>query len=121
MAKVKSNEQLTRLYDSLDDERKQSLSDYADFLLSKAGPVMKEVPPPDEIDRPEKETVVGAVKRLKTKYHMIESMTVFSAASALMTDHMVKGRDVVDVIDEMEDLFEKEYQKLVDSIDSSSQ
>ena len=59
------------------------------------------------------ETVVGAVKRLKTKYHMVESMTVFSAASALMTDHMVKGRDLVEVIDEMELLFEDAYNKLL--------
>jgi len=121
MTKIKSNDQLISLYDSLDDERKKSLCDYAGFLLAKDGPVVKEVPPPDDIERPESETVVGAVKRLKAKYHMIESMTVFSAASALMTDHMVKGRDVVEVIDEMEELFENEYQKLVDSIDSSSQ
>ncbi len=49
---------------------------------------------------------------------MIESMTVFSAASALMTDHMVKGRDVIEVIDEMEILFEQAYTKLVQENES---
>jgi len=30
-----------------------------------------------------------------------------------MTEHMVKGRDVVEVIDDMEILFENAYQKLL--------
>ncbi len=116
MSEVKSSEELMALYESLDKERQQSLSDFADFLLAKSGPVLKEVPPPEDIPRPEKETVVGAVKRLKLKYHMVESMSVFSAASALMTDHMVKGRDIVEVIDELENLFFDAYNKLLDEM-----
>jgi len=112
-SKVKSSQVLIDLYESMDDERKLSLCDFADFLYAKAAPVSREVPAPDDAPRPEEETVVGAVKRLKIKYHMIESMSVFSAASTLMTDHMVKGRDVVEVIDEMEILFEGAYDKLV--------
>ena len=110
---IKSSEILIELYESLDDERKRSLCEFADFLYAKADPVSKQIPSPEDIARPEKETVVGAVKRLKNKYHMVESMSVFSAASALMTDHMVKGRDVVEVIDEMEILFENAYKKLL--------
>lgn len=111
--KIKDSRALVELYDAMDDERKRSLCDFADYLYAQAEPVSKEVPPPDDVPRPEVETVVGAVKRLKTKYHMVESMTVFSAASALMTDHMVKGRDLVEVIDEMELLFEDAYNKLM--------
>ncbi len=120
MSKIKSSEQLVSLFESLDEGSKQSLSDFADFLLAKNGPVIKEIPSPQSIERPEKESVVGAVKRLKATYHMVESMTVFSAASALMTDHMVKGRDLVEVIDEMEELFEGAYKKLVDDIDEAN-
>ena len=119
MNAVKSSKKLIELYESLDKERQQSLSDFADFLLAKSGPILKEVPQPEDILRPEKETVVGAVKRLKLKYHMIESMSVFSAASTLMTDHMVKGRDVVEVIDEMETLFFDEYNKLLDKMNKT--
>jgi len=82
----------------MDEQRKLSLSDFAEYLYAKAPPVSKEIPPPEDIPRPEKETVVGAVKRLKSSYHMVESMTVFSQASSLMTDHMVKGRDLSEVI-----------------------
>lgn len=113
MNEVKSSDALIDLYESMDDERKRSLCDFADFLYAKADPISKEIPAPEDVPRPEKETVVGAVKRLKTKYHMVESMSVFSAASALMTDHMVKGRDIVEVIDEMEALFEEAYNKLL--------
>ena len=113
MNKIKTSKELIELYEAMDDERKLSLCDFADFLYAKAEPISKEVPEPDEIPRPEEETVVGAVKRLKATYHMVESMTVFSAASSLMTDHMVKGRDVVEVIDEMEALFEESYNKLL--------
>ena len=112
-SKIKSSQQLTSLYESMDDERKLSLCDFADFLYARAAPVSKEILPPEDVSRPQEETVVGAVKRLKIKYHMVESMTVFSAASSLMTDHMVKGRDVVEVIDEMEMLFESAYDKLL--------
>ena len=117
MSNIKSSKALIELYESLDDERKQSLCDFADFLYAKAGPVVKEIPAPEDVPRPEQETVVGAVKRLKTKYHMVESMMVFSAASSLMTDHMVKGRDLVEVIDEMEALFEDAYKKLLQDIE----
>lgn len=112
-SQIKDSKALIDLYESMDDERKLSLCDFADFLYAKAGPVSKEIAAPEDVPRPQEETVVGAVKRLKIKYHMVESMTVFSAASSLMTDHMVKGRDVIEVIDEMEVLFDDAYKKLL--------
>ena len=114
MSKIKSGQDLIDLYDAMDDERKKSLCDFADFLYDQADPISKIISPPEDSARPEEETVVGAVKRLKAQYHMIESMAVFSAASSLMTDHMVKGRDVIEVIDEMEILFEEAYKKLLE-------
>ncbi len=120
-SKSKSSQALIDLYESMDEERKLSLSDFADFLYAKAEPVVNEIPPPEDIPRPEVETVVGAVKRLKGKYFMVESMSVFSAASSLMTDHMVKGRDVIEVIDEMEILFERAYKELLQDIEQDSE
>ncbi len=112
---IKSGQQLLDLYEAMDDQRKQSLCDFADFLYAQADPVVKEIPEPAVIERPPQETVVGAIKRLKTTYHMVESMTVFSKASSLMTDHMIKGRDPVEVIDEMESLFEDAYKQLLEN------
>ena len=121
MNKIKSSLDLIDLYEAMDDSRKKSLSDFADFLYAQAEPITKEILPPDDVPRPEQETVVGAIKRLKVTYHMIESMAVFSEASSLMTDHMVKGRDVVEVIDEMEVLFEEAYKKLVQESSDDSE
>lgn len=112
-SKVKTSQDLIALYETLDVGSRQSLCDFAEFLLAKAEPMYKEIPPPEEIPRPDVESVVGAVKRLKSTYPMIDSMSVFSEASSLMTDHMVKGRDVVEVIDEMEVLFERAYHQLL--------
>lgn len=111
--KAKSSTELLEIFESLNDARQQSLFDYASYLHSLGDLQNKEISEPEVIERPETETVVGAIKRLKTTYHMVESMKVFSDASALMTEHMVKGRDVVEVIDEMEVLFENAYQKLL--------
>ena len=102
MNKIKNSQDLIDLYEAMDDSRKKSLSDFADFLYAQAEPISKEIQPPADIQRPDQETVVGAIKRLKTTYFMIESMSVFSEASSLMTEHMVKGRDVGEVIDNME-------------------
>jgi hypothetical protein len=112
MSDSKTSKEFINLFESLDDERKASLFDYAEFLLSKGGPVKKEILEPLDIPRPETETVVGAIKRLKETYPMIESMAVFSSASSLMTEHMVNGRDVIEVIDEMEELFQKYHAEL---------
>jgi len=113
MSKIKSSTALTELYESMDDQRKQSLSDFADFLYAQADPISKEIPPPEDISRPETETVVGAIKRLKLTYPMIGSMAIFSKASALMTEHMVNGRNVIEVVDEMEILFVDAYDEMV--------
>ncbi len=108
---------LADLFNALDKERQESLFDYAEFLLSRGGAVRREIGEPLSIPRDEAETVVGAIKRLKLTYPMIDSMKVFALASDLMTDHMVKGRDAAEVIDEIEALFEETYQKLLRDID----
>lgn len=113
MSRKHNSRDLAEIFDTLDDERKASLLDFAEYLQSKGGLVKKEVGEPVDIPRPKEETVVGAIKRLKQTYPMIENMSVFSAASSLMTDHMVNGRDVVEVIDEMEKLFEESFEKLL--------
>ena len=112
MTSKRTPQALAKLYESLDDESRNSLFDYAEFLLSKVGEAPREIGEPVEIPRPEQETVVGAIKRLKLTYPMIESMSVFSSASSLMTEHMVQGRDAVEVIDEMEIIFKRAYREL---------
>ena len=109
----RNSKSLIDLFESLDAERQASLLDFAEFLYAKGDLPVKEISSPLDIERPDSETVVGAIKRLKQTYPMIESMAVFSSASELMTEHMVKGRNAVDVIDEMEQIFEEFYSKML--------
>ena len=104
---------LLSIFESLNEERQNGLLEYAEFLQSKGDLQTKEVASVVAIDRPEEETVVGAIKRLKLTFPMIESMSVFSASSSLMTEHMVNGRDAAAVIDDMEKLFDEAYQSLL--------
>ena len=104
---------LADLFNTLDKDRQQSLFDYAEFLQSIGGIVQQDIVEPVDIPRPENESVVGAIKRLKQSYPMIDSMEVFAVASDLMTDHMVQGRDAEEVINEIEALFDDTYKKLL--------
>ena len=108
---------LADLFNSLDSDGQQSLFDYAEFLLSRSGDMPRELGEPLDIPRAENETVVGAIKRMKQTYPMIDSMKVFAVASNLMTEHMVSGRDAEEVINEIEALFEETYRKLFRDID----
>jgi hypothetical protein len=108
---------LVELFNALDREGQQSLFDYAEFLQSRCGDASQEIGEPLDIPRAENETVVGAIKRLKQTYPMIDSMNVFAVASNLMTEHMVSGRDADEVINEIEALFEQTYQRLLRDID----
>ena len=108
---------LADLFNTLDQDRQQSLFDYAEFLQTKGGNLQQDIGVPVEVPRVENETVVGAIKRLKQTYPMIDSMEVFAVASNLMTDHMVKGRDAEEVINEIEALFEDTYKKLLREFD----
>ena len=108
---------LADLFNALDMEGQQSLFDYAEFLQSKSGAEPQPLGDPVDVPKDENETVVGAIKRLKRTYPMIDSMEVFAVASNLMTEHMIRGRDAEEVITEIEALFEDTYKKLLRDID----
>ena len=67
---------------------------------------------PEAIARPEGEKVVAAVKRLSKTYYMLDKKQMLGATSDLVTQHLLQGRDAVDVIDELESLFAQHYRKL---------
>ena len=114
--------QLLKLYAQLEEADRRSLLSYAEFLLQRAGedePTTTEPagPPPEPlaIPRPESESVVGAMKRLSQTYFMVDRGLILTEASSLMTAHIVHGRPAVEVIDELEGLFERHYTDLLSS------
>ena len=44
---------------------------------------------------------------------MLDKAAMLNETSMLMTQHIMHGRAAADVIDELEDLFEQQYRKLL--------
>ncbi|MDH5426118.1 MAG: hypothetical protein OEY29_14110 [Gammaproteobacteria bacterium] len=101
---------ISDIYEALPSASRKSLMDFAEFLFQRDGTTESVASEKLDILRPEKESVVAALKRLNQTYPMIERKLLFHEASSLMTDHIMQGRDVDEVIDELEALFDKHYQ-----------
>jgi hypothetical protein len=99
----------------LNDQSLQSLLDYAGYLQSQQGESEEQAQIPESIEepvnipRPETETVVAAIKRLRETYPMLDSKHMLNDATSLMSQHVLQGRAAEDVISDLEILFEKQY------------
>ncbi|QKT04573.1 Crp/Fnr family transcriptional regulator [Ectothiorhodospiraceae bacterium 2226] len=86
---------------------------FAEFLAQRGAPSEPEpLPEPQIIPRPERESVVGALKRLSASYPMVDKGKMLNETSALVAQHVVQGRAAEEVIDELEVLFLRQYEKL---------
>lgn len=102
---------LLRLFRALADTQRQGLLDYAEFLLSRGAPPERVVPQaPLDIPRPEKESVVKAIQRLRQTYPMVDRAKILHDTSHYMTQHLVHGKPAAEVIDELEGLFRRYYE-----------
>lgn len=106
-----AGKRLQALFEDLPEADRHTLLSFAEFLASRAPPkaVVTEEPVPHE--RPEKESVVKAVRRLSATYPMLDKAQMLNQTSALMAQHVMQGRAAVEVIDELEVLFEAHYQR----------
>ena len=108
-----SAKSLSDIFDHLPEKDQQTLFEFAEFLKSRAPehePVMVE---PLGIPRPEDESVVAAIKRLKLNYPMLKQKELLHEVSNHMMAHMMQGKAAPDVIDDLEALFETKYKLLV--------
>ena len=107
---------LREILERLPDEQAQQLLEYAEFLLAKHGD--ENAPSePLAIARPEVESVVVAIKRLRATYPMLEPAKLLNETCDLMTQHVMQGRNAVEVIDEIEALFRRHYEQLANDRD----
>ena len=103
--------QLDALMLQLDTEHQQAVVDYTTFLVQRykiQAPVEKGLSPAD-IVRPEQESVIAAIKRLKKTYFMLDTDSLLDQTSSLMGKHILRGRQASEVIDELQSLFEAKY------------
>ncbi|MBK1721629.1 hypothetical protein CKO23_05095 [Thiocystis violacea] len=113
--------QLVKRFRGLSGADRETLLAFADFLIQRAKtqnaqtPGVQQTPPPVEPrepkpePRPEKESVVGAIKRLSKTYDMLDRDALLNETSALMSAHVLQGRRAPEVIDELESVFARHY------------
>jgi len=109
MARNRSK-QLLDILDRLPDAQVEALLDYAKYLLARHGQEAA-VAEPVAIERPPEESVVVAIKRLRASYPMIDPARILHETANLMSQHVMQGRDAVEVIDELENLFRSHYER----------
>jgi len=110
----KTEKRLREILGELPEAQAGALLEYAEFLAARYGGV-KEITVPLDIPRPERESVVKAIKRLGATYPMVDRAKILNETSVLMTQHVIHGRDAIEVIDELEVLFRTHYEKMVDA------
>jgi hypothetical protein len=114
---------LLKLFKRLDERDQCSLIAFAEFLHQREGSTDRDYDQelslePTLIERPEEESVVAAIKRLTSSYHMLDTSTLLTETSSLMTSHLIHGKSAPDVIDELELLFTQQYEVFLDNKNS---
>jgi hypothetical protein len=114
---------LLKLYKALPEKDQNTLLAFAQFLQQREVAVdgsddLELSPDPILVERPAEESVVAAIKRLTSSYHMLDTASLLTETSSLMTSHLIHGRAAPDVIDELEELFSQEYEAYIDSKNS---
>lgn len=109
---ARDDRRLLDLFEKLGESERRTLLDFAEFLAMRAEP--REIEEPRDIPRPERESVIGAVKRLGETYHMVDKSRILHETSGLVTEHLMQGRAASEVIDELEVVFRRQYERLTD-------
>lgn len=114
-----AEKKLLSVFKKLSATDRERLQVFAEFLLSRQGDQLpQDIPEPKHIPRGENESVVAALKRLSASYPMLDKPQLLNESSTLMTQHVMQGRDVNEVIAELEVLFARFYQELLDEVSS---
>jgi len=112
----KRSRELDSLMSHLDGEHRQAVVDYATFLVQqyKIQTPVEAGLKPEVIVRPEQETVIAAIKRLKKTNYMLDSGTLLDESSSLMGQHILRGRQASAVINELQSIFQVKYEKYLE-------
>ena len=103
--------ELVKIFEYLPEKDQSILFEFAQFLKSRAPEPASKITEPLGITRPDEESVVSAIKRLKQNFPMISQNEILHKTSELMMQHMMHGKSSKDVIDELEIVFEYHFKK----------
>lgn len=113
----KPQKRLLEIFGRLPEAERKSLLDFAEFLAGRCEPAAPVSLEPAQIPRPKEESVVAAIKRLRETYHMLDHSSMLHEASGLMAQHVMSGRPAEEVIDELEALFRRDFDKFLEKVD----
>jgi hypothetical protein len=106
--------ELLQHFRTLASEQRHSLMDFAAFLAARAesSPAPQPAPAqPVPIARPETESVVKAIKRLTATYPMLDRAKLLHETSSHMQQHLLQGKPAAEVIDDLEVVFQRHYER----------
>jgi len=109
---------LQQIFEQLPGEARKTLLEFAEFLAGRNVAPKPESLEPKPIPRPAEENVVAALKRLRETYHMLDHSKMFNEASSLMAQHMMQGRPAEEVIDELEEIFRRDFDKFLEQVNA---
>jgi hypothetical protein len=106
-----ARQRLVGLYDALGAQDRATLTAFAEFLAARQAAAAEPLAQPTLLPRPAQESVVAAIRRLAQGYHMLDRAAMLHETSALMSAHILQGRPADEVIDELEALFLRHYDR----------
>ena len=107
----REEERLLDLFDRLAPEQQDGLIAFAEFLAGKPPEGADLGREPLAVSRPEVETVTMAIRRLVQTYPMLDRRRLMAEASRFMAQHALEGRAAAAVIDDLELVFSRHYEK----------
>jgi hypothetical protein len=110
---------LLRLFSQLAAGDQASLLAFAEFLGNRSAPETVAIrskplaiPDPEQIDRPQEESIVGCLKRLAKTYPMLDKNEMLKATSDLVATNIMQGGDTAEAVDKLERIFRDHYEQL---------
>ena len=103
---------LLELFERLAPGQQETLIAFAEFLTVRVEET-GEAPAgqPVSIERPANETVTMAIRRLVRAYPMLDRRKLMAEASRFMAQHALEGRAAHEVIDELEVVFARHFER----------
>ena len=120
-----AQKRLLKLYKALPQGDQDSLISFAEFLAERSQASEKSAEDafplqPKSIVRPADESVIAAIKRLSETFYMVDRSEVLNETSTLMSSHVLQGRKAAEVIDDLESLFQRQYELYLNSQESKT-
>lgn len=114
MASVKNK--LLELFGQLSKDEQKTLQEYAGFLVSRSNHAQQQqLDEPLDIPRPDDESVIAAMRRLSETYPMLNQDKLLHEAAGCMSQHVMQGKEVKLVIEDLEMLFARHYAAIAET------